>query len=166
MKESIQFTVVLRNWAEVFMRRSMHDFIQFTRSTGLTMGQISTLMRIAHHGACGVSDIGDYLGVTNAASSQMIHKMVEQDLLERTEDPKDRRNKLITLAPKGQTLVKDFIESRYLWVQDLTTQLTQEEQETIITALTALTDASQRLDPVGESSLHQYPAAAADAAQA
>lgn len=152
MNESLRFTSVLRSWAEVFMRRSIRDMMRFTRSTGLTMPQISTIMRIYHQGVCGVSDIGDYLGVTNAASSQMIHRLVEQGLLERTEDPKDRRNRLISLTPRGEALLHDYIEARYDWLHELTTQLSAEDQETIIAALTHLTEAAERLAPIeGES---------------
>lgn len=148
MNDSSRFTSVLRSWAEVFMRRSIRDMMRFTRSTGLTMPQISTFMRIYHQGVCGVSDIGDYLGVTNAASSQMIHRMVEQDLLVRTEDPKDRRNRLISLTPKGEALLHDYIEARYHWLHELTAQLSPEDQKTIISALTLLTEAAERLAPV------------------
>ena len=130
------------------MRRSIRDMMRFSRTTGLTMPQISTIMRIYHQGVCGVSDIGDYLGVTNAASSQMINRLVEQGLLERSEDPKDRRNRLITLTPKGEALLHDFIEARYHWMHDLTTQLSPEDQETIITALTHLQEAAERLGPI------------------
>ncbi|MFN2196401.1 MAG: MarR family winged helix-turn-helix transcriptional regulator [Anaerolineales bacterium] len=148
MNDPSRFTSVLRGWSEVFMRRSIRDTMRFTRSTGLSMPQISTIMRIYHQGVCGVSDIGDYLGVTNAASSQMIHRLVEQGLLERSEDPNDRRNRLITLTPKGEALMHDFIEARFNWMQELTTQLSPEDQETIIAALTHLKEAAERLTPI------------------
>lgn len=151
MNESSQFTQALHLWADVFMRREMHDFIHFAKSTGLSMGQMGTLMRLYHHGVCGVSDLGEYLGVTNAASSQMIHKLVEQGLLERSEDPHDRRNKLISLAPAGENLVHEFIATRHSWMENLALQLNSEEQQVIITALTSLAQAARKLDPVRDA---------------
>ena len=58
------------------MRRSMHEFLAFTRQSGISMTQLSALMRLYHGGGCGVSDLGLHLGVTNAAASQMIDKLV------------------------------------------------------------------------------------------
>jgi DNA-binding MarR family transcriptional regulator len=153
MKEVSQFNQIIHQWADVFMRRSMADFITFAKTTGFSMTQISTLMRIHHQRVCGVSDLGEYLGVTNAASSQMIHKLVEQGILERSEDPKDRRNKLITLTEQGKTLVDGFIKARHGWIQNLEAELSEQEQSEIITALTHLIQATDRLNPVDKDSI-------------
>jgi DNA-binding MarR family transcriptional regulator len=140
------FTEVLRQWAEVFMHRSMRDFHQFTRESGLSMSQLNALFRIYHGGACGVSDIGEHLGVTSAASSQMIERLVQLDLLQRSEDPLDRRNKSLNLTDKGRALIGESIEARRRWMQELTNALTAEQQDAISGALTVLTEAARRLE--------------------
>lgn len=142
-----QFTQVLHEWAEVFMRRSMRDFIRFTKDTGLSNPQISTLMRIYYRGACGVSDVGSHTGVTNAAASQMVERLVQQGLLERAEDANDRRVKQLSLTRKGRTLIEKSIDARRRWLEDLTTALTEDQQTEIISALTYLTEAARRLEP-------------------
>ena len=146
MSSSLQFTAVLHDWAEVFMRRSMRDLMQFSRESGMSMVQLSTLMHLSHQGACGVSDIGNHLGVTNAAASQMIDRLVQQGLLERSEDPLDRRGKQIWVTAKGRQLIEAGIEARTNWMEDLTTALTPEEQALIIRALVLLTQAARHLD--------------------
>lgn len=160
MKETSPFSQIVHDWAEVFMRHEMRDFLQVAKSTGMSMGQMGTLMRLHHHGVCGVSDLGEYLGVTNAASSQMIHKLVEQGLLERSEDPGDRRNKLITLSPSGKKLVHDIIAARHSWLEDLASQLDPEEQQAIIFALISLTQAVRRLDALNDAHDRVLPAEA------
>jgi DNA-binding MarR family transcriptional regulator len=105
-------------------------------------------MRIHKEGVCGVSNIGEHLGVTNAAASQMINKLVENGLLARSEDPNDRRNRLIALTPAGEALVHDFFHARYAWLQGLSDQLSLERQETIIKAIHNLNEAAERLEPV------------------
>jgi DNA-binding MarR family transcriptional regulator len=140
------FTEILRQWAEVFMHRSMRDFHRFTRESGLSMSQLNALFYIYHGGACGVSDIGERLGVTSAASSQLIDRLVLLDLLQRTEDPLDRRNKCLALTDKGRLLIAESIEARRRWLQDLTTTLTPDQQAAIAGALTTLTQAAQRLE--------------------
>lgn len=141
-----QFTQVLHEWAEVFMHRSMGDFKRFMDESGLSPSQVSTLMHLHYGRQCGVSDIGQHLGVTNAAASQMVERMVQQGLFTRTEDADDRRVKQIAITPRGQALVTAGIEARRRWLEELTTTLTPQEQEAIIAALQLLTQAARRLE--------------------
>jgi DNA-binding MarR family transcriptional regulator len=77
----------------------------------------------------------------------MIERLVQQGLLERSEDPTDRRAKQIALSPAGRALMEESIEARVRWMAELTTVLSPEDQTTIIAALGALTSAAIRLDP-------------------
>lgn len=147
MTGSFQFNQVLRQWTEVFMGRSMRDFGAYMRNHGLSMPQVLLLYRLYYQGQCGVSDIADHLAVTNAAASQTIERLVQQGLLDRSEDPNDRRAKQIALSPAGRALMQESIEARVRWMAELTTVLSPEEQDTIVAALDALTSAAIRLDP-------------------
>ena len=147
MTRSDKFSLVLRNWSEIFMRRSMHDFIQFSKDSGLSMTQMTALFHLHHGSSCGVSNIGDLLGVTNAAASQMIDRLVQHGLIERTEDPIDRRAKQLRLTDRGRSIVRECIEVRRRWMEKLTDALTKEEQSSIINALTILTNAARDLEP-------------------
>jgi len=143
MSPTIVFTEVIREWSEVFMQRSMRDFRKFMEETGLSFSQINILMRLLHGGNTGVSEIGDQLGVTNAAASQAVDRLVQLGLIERTEDPDDRRAKRLVLTPKGRTLIEKGIEVRSQWVEGLTDALTPDQQSLIISALTLLTAAAR-----------------------
>jgi len=141
-----RFSEIMREWAEVFMRRSMGDIVQLSKQSGLSMSQLGALFRLHRSGFCGVSNIGDHLGVTHAAASQMVDRLVQQGLLERAEDLDDRRVKKITLSPKGRKLVEESSEARRRWVEQLTDKLTVEEQESISAALVTLTAAARSLE--------------------
>lgn len=157
MPSNPRFSSALNEWAQVFMARSMHDMVQFTKEAGVSMPQLSTLMHLHHHGVCGVSDIGEHLGVTSAAASQMIDRMVQQGLLERTEDTNDRRVKQISVTEKSRQLIEKSIAARQKWMEDLTTVLSPAEQEQIIQSLTLLTRSARQLRPqvVEEDSLRE-----------
>lgn len=148
MLETNQFTSVLHAWVEVFMRRSMRDLLQFAKNSGVSMPQLNTLMYLSHHGSCGVSGIGNHLGVTSAAASQMIDRLVQQGYLERTEDPEDRRSKQITVTAKGRSVIEEGIEVRRHWMEELSAALDPEDHELIIHALNLLTKAASSLEPV------------------
>ncbi len=143
MSPTIAFTDVIREWSEVFMQRSMHDFRKFMTETNLSFSQIGILMRLIHGGNTGVSEIGGQLGVTNAAASQAVERMVQLGLVERSEDQEDRRAKKLVLTPKGRSLIERGIEVRSQWVEELTEALTPEQQEMIVSALTLLTTAAR-----------------------
>ena len=147
MTISEEFSQVLHDWTETFMHRSMHDFIQLRKESGLSMPQIRALFHLHHGSKCGVSDVGELLGVTNAAASQMIDRLVLKGYIERTEDPVDRRAKRLRLTAKGHSLVSESIEIRRRWMEKLTDALTLEEQKSIIAALTILTITARELKP-------------------
>jgi len=70
--------------------------------------------------------------------------LVQLDLIERTEDPEDRRAKRLALTQKGRALIEKGIEARSKWIEGLTDALTPEQQNMIISALTLLTEAAQK----------------------
>jgi DNA-binding MarR family transcriptional regulator len=111
------------------------------------MPQINTLMRLHYQGSCGISDIGNQLGVTNAAASQMVERLVQQGLIERGEHPNDRRAKQLTLTRKGQEFIQQGIAARRRWMEELATTLTREQQADIVMALACLTEAARKLEP-------------------
>jgi DNA-binding MarR family transcriptional regulator len=137
-------TEVIREWSEVFMQRSMRDFRRFMETTGLSFSQINILMRLVHHGNTSVSEVGEQLGVTNAAASQAVDRLVGLGLIQRTEDPVDRRTKQLALTPKGYAMIEEGIAARSEWIEGLTDALNAEQQILIISALTLLTEAAQK----------------------
>lgn len=143
MSPAKELTEVIHEWTEVFMHRSGRDFKRFMDETDLSFSQISVLMRLKHAGRSGVSEIGGQMGVTNAAASQAIDRLVHLGLIERTEDPEDRRAKRLALTPAGLALIEKGIQARSRWVEGVTENLTSEEQSMVVSALTLLTAAAR-----------------------
>ena len=139
-------TKTLQEWVAVFMHRSMRYVYLFTKEHNLSMSQIGALMNIHRQGVCSVSDIGDELGVTSAAASQMLDRLVQQDLIVRSEDPHDRRGKQLVLTDKGRQVIHASFDARQSWLGDLAQTLTPAEQESVIAALTLLIEKIKQLD--------------------
>jgi DNA-binding MarR family transcriptional regulator len=146
MTKPAQFSQSLRAWMDVFMHRSMRGWHLFAKSTGLSMPQISILMQLRHKGPCGMSEVSERFDITAAAASQLVDKLVHAGYLDRTEDPSDRRAKLLTLSAKGEKLIQHGTEERYRWLGDLSSKLSAEEQEKVGEALALLTNAAQKLE--------------------
>lgn len=145
MEEADPFVVTLQEWMEVFMHRSVHDFVGYARESGLSMAQLGALFQIHHRGSCGVTDLGDNLGVTSSAASQMLDRLVQQGLILRSEDPSDRRVKQIILTDRGLHVLQESIRARQSWLSDLAETLSDSEKEAIIAALNILTDKANHL---------------------
>jgi DNA-binding MarR family transcriptional regulator len=132
------FAATLEKWVKVSMHRSMRNFIHYVRQSGLSMSHMGAMLHIHRIGTCGVTDLGTHLGVTSAAASQMLDRLVQLELILRTEDPDDRRGKQIELTDKGKRFLEDGIRARQTWVNDLLQSLSRDEKQTIGVALDTL----------------------------
>lgn len=132
------FVDTLKEWIEVSMHRSMRSFIQYARKNGLSMSHLGALFHLHRMGQCGVTELGDHLDVTSAAASQMLDRLVQQQLILRTEDPGDRRVKQIVLTDEGNRILEGGFSARQRWLEDLAETLSDDEKETIIKALNIL----------------------------
>jgi len=146
MTNSVELTAIVRRWVDVFTARSMHDWTRYVKASGLSMPQFGILMNLHYRHTCGVSDISEHMEISAAAASQLVEKLVQSGLLERKEDPNDRRAKLLTLSERGLTLIETGLEARSGWVDELVTTLTSAEYETVAAALSTLTQAAGRLE--------------------
>jgi DNA-binding MarR family transcriptional regulator len=127
------------------MRRSMHNFISYSKEKGLSMSQVGALFRI-FRGSSSVSDIGDNLGVTSAAASQMLERLVQQGLILRKEDPDDRRVRQIVLTDAGRQILQDSIAARQGWLENLAHTLSDSQREQVISALNILIEKANQLE--------------------
>jgi DNA-binding MarR family transcriptional regulator len=129
---------VLQEWLEVSMRHSMRQFLRHARESGLSMSHFGAIFHLKRSGSCGVTEVGEHLGVTSAAASQMLDRLVGLGLVERTEDPDDRRVKRIELTEQGQQVFEQGLRARQSWLEDLEAILTAEEKQSLISALNLL----------------------------
>lgn len=144
------FIATFQQWIDIFMHRSLRKFIHFARENGLSMSMIGTLFHLSKKGCAGVTDLGDHLGVTSAASSQMLERLVQQELILRTEDPTDRRVKQIVLTEKGHHVLDEGVRARHGWLDDLVEILSQEEKELIKQGLDLLINKANQLEDLNK----------------
>jgi DNA-binding MarR family transcriptional regulator len=136
---------VIRQWMEAAAMRSMTDWRTFVHRAGLSMPQLSLLMRLYYGGGCGVHDLGEGFGVSSAAVSRMVDRLVQAGLVDRGEDPDDRRVRHVQLSAKGRALIDNGIRERYRWVDDLVEELPAGQRATVLRFLPSLIEAEKRL---------------------
>ena len=143
MTKPDSFTQAVRAWVDISTQRSMRGWSHHAKATGLSMPQFSLMMQLYYRGACGLSEISERFEITSAAASQHVDNLVQAGLIERTEDPHDRRAKNIQLSAKGKSLIDKGIGERYRWIDQLAEGLSEKEREGIAEALMALTEAAR-----------------------
>lgn len=150
MQRPDPLTLTLQELIGDFMRSSMRSLILYSKENGLSMSQIGALFQI-YHGKSNVSDLGEGLGITHAAASQMLERLVQQKLILRTEDPQDRRVKQLVLTDKGCRIMEESVRARQGWLDDLVSGLSAGQKEQIAAAVKILIEKANRLDQQPES---------------
>lgn len=156
MDPTSPFVDSMHRWIGVVMHNSMRNLSRFARERGYSMSQIMALNHINRKGSCGITDFGEEMGISSPAASQLLDRLAQQGLIERTEDPADRRSKLVALTTDGQKILKESLHARQGWLADLESDLTPEEMALAMQALEVLTEKARQLEPpIGqESELH------------
>ncbi len=147
MSTTKQFSDTVHEWSHTIMRRSFHDFKEFMDAWGLSPSQANALMRLYHSGACGVSDIGDHVGLSNPAASQMVDRLVQMGLVERTENTSDRRVRRLALTEKGCRLAEMGVMAYSRWLEELTKDMTESQKVEICSVLSQLIEAAKKTQP-------------------
>ena len=120
----------------------------------MSMAQLKTFFALAgapgaaDAGGLRVSDLARRLGVTPPTASTLIDRLVERGLIDRREDPADRRQHRCRLTPDGQELLARLYESGRWRSRSLLAALSEDELRIVQQALEILIGAAQRLSEV------------------
>jgi DNA-binding MarR family transcriptional regulator len=117
----------------------------------VTMLQLKTLLILSSAagsedpGGMRVSDLARWLEVSAATASTLLDRLVDRGLVERREDPQDRRQHRCRASSGGQELVRRFYEGTQAQSRELLAVLSDAELDSILAALKILTQAILRL---------------------
>lgn len=125
-------------WMGLNMRNSLGNFLRFAKERNLSLAQLNALIHLTHNEDCNISGMGIEFGVTNAAVSQLLDKLVQQGYVHRKEDPQDRRNKILEITEDGRKLAGEGMLERQKWFSRLVTTLTDEEKQQVDNSLRLL----------------------------
>ena len=128
------------------MRHSMHSFTEWMGENDLSRSQVGALMMINHRKNCQVTMIGEDLGISTPAASQLVDRLVQLDMVERREDKEDRRNKKLALRKKGRQLIQEGFKARMGWVDELIEYIPENELEDITNGFRSMIKASEKID--------------------
>jgi DNA-binding MarR family transcriptional regulator len=90
------------DFRRVVLRDSMRQSIKFLHGHNVSFGAIAALMTLRERGEQSISNLAAEIGLSVAATSQLVERLVQDDYVKRTESPDDRRRKQVALSAKGQ----------------------------------------------------------------
>jgi DNA-binding MarR family transcriptional regulator len=105
----------------------------------LAMSQVKLLLLIARpEQRFKVTDVAEFLGVTNAAASRAIERLVQRGLVDRTISRSDRRAVDLSLTPQSRELLDRFTETRNAELLQVLEDYPEEKLRTLTTLLDEL----------------------------
>lgn len=97
----------LTHWNRMFWWAGVRPMMQRMVEADLTLAE-SIVLRSLRRGPLTVAQAGACLMLSHSAASRAVDRLVRDGYLAREENPDDRRQKLLTLAPRGETLLGEM----------------------------------------------------------
>jgi DNA-binding MarR family transcriptional regulator len=101
----------------------------------LSMLQIQTLIYIHKHENTSMSGIAEYFRIELPSATSLITKLCDQKLVERFDDPQDRRLVRITLSGEGKKLLERAQHERKVKIEKMLSYLSIREKSELLTIL-------------------------------
>jgi DNA-binding MarR family transcriptional regulator len=142
-------------WAR---RGATPELLALVEGASLGRRHVALLAQVGSEGERSVSELARELGVSLPAASTLSRELEEHGLLERSEDPADRRRTVVRLAPAAAQAVQAWLARRSRPLEQALTSLTAQEQEAFLKGLRALADALMEESACGPvRSHHRHP---------
>lgn len=123
------------------MTRVMYGFrYAFGQAAGqkATTLQIQALSLIRLNPRSSAKEIGDSLYLSSSATTQLIQRLVDASMIQRENDPADRRSVNLSLTKKGEAVLRDFGTKHAEKYYRIFEVLTDDELKAFTSALTKL----------------------------
>jgi len=129
--------------------RLLRNYIDHRAKTrGTTRAQWIVLFRLRQQEGLSQVDLADVLELQPISLVRLLDRLVEHGLLERRDDPKDRRANRLFLTASGKQLVDDLDGLRDAIASDVMKDLSPQAIETSLVALREIKDRIKALsDP-------------------
>ncbi len=133
---------VLRAFKEfraAVLRDPIRQTIKFLHGRNMSFAAIATVMALRERGDQTISNLAQEIGLSVAATSQLVERLVQDDLVRRTEHPGDRRRKQVALTAKGNAFLAKMDGSYFAAAATVLGRVPAPELERLESALIGVT---------------------------
>ena len=111
----------------------------------MTIPQIKTLVLLENMEPVRMSVISNYLGSTLSATTSIVDRLVQKELVNRVSDPNDRRVVMCELTAPGQEATERFWRIGRERAQRMADRLTVEQLEAVVHALDLIRQTGEKV---------------------
>lgn len=111
-------------------------FDSFKGSFGRVQAEV--LSYLYDHGETSAAALAEAMNVPKQHISKIVHRLVEEGMLESKTAPSDKRMRSLSLSAEGRMLVRGHIENSNLHFHEATSGLTTEEKEELIRSMESI----------------------------
>ena len=108
----------------------------------VTLTQFRTLVVLAGRGGTTLVQLAARLGVNSSTAQRQVDRLLALDLVNRTENPADRREVLIDLTREGSRIVGSVTRRRRAAIAAIVNRMPVVQREGLVTALEAFAEAA------------------------
>lgn len=119
----------------------------------ITLPQFRVLVMVATHGPLNLRAVASALGVHPSNATRTCDRLVAGGLLDRRDDPTDRRHLVLTLTDEGRRLIDSVTQHRRAAIGAVLAQLPPPNRRTLAADLEAFADAAGEIPDAQSSPL-------------
>lgn len=139
-----------------FERRAQMAVVEPLIASPLTMQQLKVLaMVVLGEGAATGQEIAVRLGVAPATMSGMIDRLVDRELVERVDNPDDRRVRRLVVTASGRELASRLLAGPDILPEVLLQRLADDDLRALIQGFLAVERAWDELEDAAEVSIKE-----------
>jgi len=98
----------------------------------LGVSDFGVLEALLHKGELPINALGNKVLLTSSSMTAAVDRLESQGLVERKNDPKDRRQRVVSLTAKGQKLIERAFKQHSKDMEQIMQPLSEQERTTLI----------------------------------
>ena len=135
-----------------YLNRQMHVCgLDEWEGLDMTIPQIKTLVLLERSGPLRMGDIANFLRRALSATTTVVDRLVEKELVDRAWDPNDRRVVICRLTDKGQHAMERFWRIRRERLQLMADILEVEQLEIVVQGLELMRSVDRQMQDLSAS---------------
>ena len=118
--------------------------------TGLCASDFGVMEALLHKGPLPVNALGKLVLLTSGSMTAAVDRLTERGLVARSDDPGDRRVRVVALTPDGRRLIKSAFARHQSDLEEVVSVLTPRERTALVALLRKLGTSASGTDSVLE----------------
>jgi len=120
-------------------QRATAIFLEKIGASDVTPTQFAALVKLRDEGTLSQNHLGRLTAMDRATILGVIRRLSERGLIERVDDPNDRRRTMLSLSPQGRAIVDRLVPNGFAVSEAILAPLEPRERDTFLALLRRLT---------------------------